>query len=799
MPAGLRRRFASVLAALYLALHIPFLAPSLEDIDSINFALGLREFDVARHQPHPPGYPVFIALGRASLAAIDLAAPGLDRVRAEALALALWSALAGALAIVAAHALYRALAAAGGTAGRDGSAGPIATVLLALAPSFWLSGLRPMSDLAGLAFALGAQAMMVAGLHAPRFLVPASIVAALAIGVRVQTVWLTAPLLVAVLVLRHRARDPRGSSGGGRSATGESAPADEPASSPHPELAPAETRAAAAKPLTLLWHIGAAWAVGIAVWAFPLVVASGGPARYWQALGTQAGEDFAWVDMLWANPAPRRVAFALYETFVMPWGSIVLAAGVGAAAVAGAIVLMRQQRRALVLMAAAFVPYAVFHLLFQETRHVRYALPLVPAVAWLAASGVGGARRSAPILGAALCAGAAWVALPGMVAYGTEPHPAFRAIAAMADVPADERPATVFSHFSLRRPLQAAALAHFSVVEPPRTNEWTGVIDYWRADGTAPVWFLADPLRTDLAVIDPQARRDVRRYRWRPADRLELSGVRPLGVDWYRLENPGWFVGEGWSLTPELGGMTRVAGTGVDRRPIEAFVRRRGDAMVALVGARHLGPPSDEAVEFALAIDGRPVGTWTLDPADGPNVVRVFDIPAGALHGEGTYARLVVTARSSVAGRPTPAVAVRQFDIQPATGLVFAFDDGWHEDEYDNTTGLRWRWSSGRSVLRIVPPQAVRVRLRGESPLAYQSVAPAVRARARARIVAETRPADDFEWTFDVTRADALASDGRIAIETEPVYLPGVAEGTVDTRQLGLRLFEIDVIPSRRD
>ena len=44
-----------VIAALYFAAHLPFLAPSLEDIDSINFALGLRHFDPALHQPHPPG------------------------------------------------------------------------------------------------------------------------------------------------------------------------------------------------------------------------------------------------------------------------------------------------------------------------------------------------------------------------------------------------------------------------------------------------------------------------------------------------------------------------------------------------------------------------------------------------------------------------------------------------------------------------------------------------------------------------------------------------------------------------
>ena len=51
-------RTAVVIAAVYLLAHLPFLAPSLEDIDSINFALGLRHFDPALRQPHPPGYPV---------------------------------------------------------------------------------------------------------------------------------------------------------------------------------------------------------------------------------------------------------------------------------------------------------------------------------------------------------------------------------------------------------------------------------------------------------------------------------------------------------------------------------------------------------------------------------------------------------------------------------------------------------------------------------------------------------------------------------------------------------------------
>ena len=40
----------------------PVSPQSLEDLDSINFALGLHRFDIAAHQPHPPGYPAFIAI-----------------------------------------------------------------------------------------------------------------------------------------------------------------------------------------------------------------------------------------------------------------------------------------------------------------------------------------------------------------------------------------------------------------------------------------------------------------------------------------------------------------------------------------------------------------------------------------------------------------------------------------------------------------------------------------------------------------------------------------------------------------
>ena len=47
--------------------RVLFLPPTLEDIDSVNFALALERFDPRLHQPHPPGYPVFMLLAKGVL------------------------------------------------------------------------------------------------------------------------------------------------------------------------------------------------------------------------------------------------------------------------------------------------------------------------------------------------------------------------------------------------------------------------------------------------------------------------------------------------------------------------------------------------------------------------------------------------------------------------------------------------------------------------------------------------------------------------------------------------------------
>src|SRR5258706_10346497 len=212
---------AVIVAVIYLALHLPFLAPSLEDIDSINFALGLRAFNPALHQPHPPGYPVYMVLGHASLAIVERVT-SMSRVSAEAWSLAVWSAIGGAACIIAAWFLFAALAERSGERPTSESQRPRspnvatsrslgveswelgieewATVLLAASPLFWMSGLRPMSDMPGLAMAIGAQALLLRGGPSRARLTQGALLAGIAAGIRIQTPGLTVPRLAFVLL-----------------------------------------------------------------------------------------------------------------------------------------------------------------------------------------------------------------------------------------------------------------------------------------------------------------------------------------------------------------------------------------------------------------------------------------------------------------------------------------------------------------------------------------------------------------------------------------------------------------------
>jgi hypothetical protein len=492
----------------FLAGHLPFLASFTEDIDSVNFALGVRDYDVAAHRPHPPGYPVFIAMGRLGAAVFRSAEPTVDAARG----LALWGALLGALAAWPLFSLLK-------TMEDRTDVALAATVLVMACPLYWFNASRPMSDVPGLAFALVAQALLATALVRQRAaageaaatsravsladleasgrpLVLGALAAGLAIGVRSQTMWLTLPLLLLVLVDRT-----------GRGAAG----------------------AWLGSPMT--------FTIGALAWFVPMLVASGGPSRYLAALSAQGGEDFAGVDMLWRNPTPRRLAFGLLDTFVEPWASIPLAAVVIGAAVAGGLVMLVRTRRVAFVLAAAAVPYTFFHLVFQETFTTRYALPIIPVTAYLAARGLAALGPLALRAGtAAMAAASLAVTVPALAAYAAHGSPLGRAATDVRDQlqrqARSSKPAMMMS-------LPFAVALRDETFEAQRiptvkAHQWLELARYWERGGSAPVWYLAEPgqdggldRRHELALVDASARRLRRSYRWPFDEARYLGGVRP--------------------------------------------------------------------------------------------------------------------------------------------------------------------------------------------------------------------------------------------------------------------------------
>ncbi len=757
--------------------HLTSLPTTLEDIDSVNFALGVRDFDPAQHRPHPPGYPIYIALGKAATAVARASWPAGRPDRVEARALAAMS-LAGALVLVWLVARVSATLARGGS-GRTGQPwltrrAALTTLLFAACPLTWYLAARPMSDVPGLAAACAALACLGLAwwrqhpaddgsrrLTAPemvasgRMIVLGALLSGLALGFRSQTLWLTTPLLV--LVLADRA---------GRGLAG------------------------------ALLGSTVAFTVGALAWGVPLLVASGGLNAYLAALGSQAGEDFAGVEMLYLNPTPRLAAIALMRTFVWPWDSVALAAVVLVAAGIGAVVLLARERRAALAVAAITLPYLAFHLAFQDTVFSRYALPLVLPVAFLAAAAFDAAGRAGVVAAAAVAAWSLSIAVPEQRAYAHQGSPTARLFDRLAaEVEAGATPVLAM-HQALLRPLEAETRDVGQRLAAPPRREWLELVRHWRADANAnlPVWFLADRRRTDLALVDPAARQVHTDFTWDLSSLSMLGGMRPGDVSLYRLGPPGWFAGEGWSLTPETAGMARLMGRGPHLEPVNAFIRRRRESALAVVGGRNLGAAGDPPVRFTLAIDGRDLDTWEVAPDPGFFVRRVA-LPAGVLDGDGAWATLALRSTAVGTAAPVP-TSIEQFDVQSPGVLMWAYGEGFHEPELDSARARAWRWMSERAVIEVPQPAGdVTLVLRGESPLAYFEQPSTLEVRAGDSLLGRVELSGDFAVRVGVRAGAIQAAGGRLVLTTTQTFAPAERDGSADRRRLGLRLFALELRP----
>lgn len=133
-----RRWLPLALFAGFALLYVAFRSISLDDFDSYSFALALDNFNLQLQQPQPPGFPVYVFLGRL-----------LYRVTGEATAaLTLLSALSGAGVVALVYALGR-------TVNRETPCtGLLAALLVGLTPLGWLTAEKALSDTPGLLWTL---------------------------------------------------------------------------------------------------------------------------------------------------------------------------------------------------------------------------------------------------------------------------------------------------------------------------------------------------------------------------------------------------------------------------------------------------------------------------------------------------------------------------------------------------------------------------------------------------------------------------------------------------------------------
>jgi hypothetical protein len=537
-PGAGRWLLALAVAAVLLS-RVVFVPQTLEDLDSTNFARALVEYNPVHHRPHPPGYPVYVALAKIAQALV----PGTAR------SLAALSAVAQALLLLALLALFRSLAPA--------APALTATLLAITTPALWFNGARPMSDSVGLLFIVSTQALLLQALRAPRLLALASLLVGLAPGARLQSVFLTLPLWLYVL-----AKSP------GRRA-----------------------------------RAGAAAAAGVLAWFAPLLYFSGGPAKYLAAFSDTLGQAAAFEPLLsdfTLNRAAHTLRLALLGPWAQPsLGMVMLGLSLAGFFTAA---WRRPDRLGLALLAFApyFVVHLLLQHV-ETLRYTLPYVPLFAYLAAEAFDAVADRLRllavPARLAPAALAAWAAALTLPALQVFASRPSPPYAALQQLVQVAQPPQRFAVAGHYVFGPYVDETnpwGLDRLFAAKPG--GAVARLREFWLGGGRKDILFVAQPGRTDLESIDARSRLSIGDWRW-PFDGVFLTGARPMAAELLKISPPGFFAGPGFLLSLEAGKPSELPRF-VERR---AWLRAAEEPTFLIVAGEPIGPAAQHRMELSLA------------------------------------------------------------------------------------------------------------------------------------------------------------------------------------------------------
>lgn len=298
---------------------------SLLEWDDLLFARALHHFDIAAHNPHPPGFPVFVMLARAAFLLLH----------DENLALIAVNLLINSFLAAALFYLYREIF-------QDRTVALAGALICMFAPNVWIYSVAPRSDGVGFTLGIIGLTLVIRGLHSRRSLLVGCALLGLGMGVRVTVLPVVAPVLTVVLFAWLRLRQWR--------------------------------IAASAVLLTVAC---------ILVWYIPLILHT--TWQIYRSVTQQHRQYILETDTILASSGMMLHRFERF--FVVIWGAPWIMRVIYILSALGLLTLVLKRRwQALGWLMVSFVPYMIFtFLLNAPVAGVLYSLPYVPLFTGLTA------------------------------------------------------------------------------------------------------------------------------------------------------------------------------------------------------------------------------------------------------------------------------------------------------------------------------------------------------------------------------------------------------------------------------